>query len=141
MSVRHTNVIPTKLVTQRRAAFKIPKDLERRKSWLKFLNRKNLSEDMKYIYICELHFEEKFLNRNKNRVRLINAKNPVPTIFPNGIEKKSLLPNLITLRKPPTVRMVQNDEQKLDAYKKLFSNLFSKIIEQQKSEILRNNFE
>ena len=124
-----------------KAAFKIPKDLERRKSWLKFLNRKDLSENMNYIYICELHFEEQFMNRNENRVRLINAKNPVPTIFPNGIEKKSLLPNLITPRKPPTVRTFQNDEQNLDAYKKLFLNSFSEINEQYILEILGNDFE
>ena len=73
---------------------------------------------MKYIYICELHFEEKFMNRNENRVRLINVRNPVPTIFPIEIEKKSLLPNLITPRKSPTVRKFQNDKQKLDVYKK-----------------------
>ena len=55
-----------------KAAFKIPKDLEQRRKWLKFLNRQDLPENMKYIYICELHFEEKFLNQNENRVRLIN---------------------------------------------------------------------
>ena len=43
-----------------KAAFKMPKDLARRKSWLKVLYREDLSGD----------------------VRLINAKSPVPTIFP-----------------------------------------------------------
>ena len=105
-----------------KAAFKIPKDLELRKSRLKLLNRKYRSEDMKYIYICELNFEEKNISRNENRVRLINAMNPVPTKCPNSIENKSLLPNLITPRKPPAVRTFQNDKQKLDAYKKLFLN-------------------
>ena len=54
---------------------------------------------MKYTYISELHFEEKIMNRNENCVRLFNANNPVPTIFPNGSEKKSLLPNLRSQKK------------------------------------------
>ena len=58
-----------------KTAFKIPKDLEQRRKWLKFLNRQDLSENMKYIYKCELHFEEKFLIRNENRVRLIAKQN------------------------------------------------------------------
>ena len=109
-----------------KVAFKIPKDQERRKRWLKFLNRKHLSEDMKYIYICELLFGEKFKSPTENRVRVINANNPMPTIFPNGIEKKSLLPNLITPRKPFSVKTFQNDEQKLDAYKNYFQIHFQK---------------
>ena len=103
-----------------KAAFKIYKDLERRKTCLKFLNKKDLSEDMKYKFICELNFKEKFMNRNENCVRLINAQNPVPTIFPNGIENKLFLPYLITPRKPTTVRTFQNNYQKLDAHKKQF---------------------
>ena len=106
-----------------KAAFRISKDLERRKSLLEFLKRKDLSEDMKYIYMCKFNFGDKFMKRNENRVRLINVKNPVPTIFPNGIEKKSLLPNLVTPKKPSTVRTFQNDEQKLDAYKKTIFKL------------------
>ena len=64
-----------------KAAFKLPKDLEQKKSGSNFLNRKDLSEDMKYIYYY----------RNENHVRLINAKNPVPALVPNRIEKKSVL--------------------------------------------------
>ena len=45
-------------------------------------------------------------------------------MFPDRNEKKSLLPNLIKTGKQPTVRTFQNDEQKFDPYKKLFSNLF-----------------
>ena len=41
-----------------------------------------------YIYICELHVEEKYMNRNENRVKLINANNSVLTIFSNGIAFK-----------------------------------------------------
>ena len=81
------------------------------------------------------------MNQNENRVRLINAKNPVPTTFPNEIEDKSLLNNLITPRKPPTVRMFLTDEQKLGEYKQLFLNSFSEINEQYRLEILGNYFE
>ena len=49
----------------------------------------------------ELYFGENFMNKNENRVRLIHAKNPKPTTLPNGMENKSLLPNMITLKKRP----------------------------------------
>ena len=113
---------------QTNAAFRIPTDLERRKSWLKFLNRKHLSKDKKYIYICELNFEENLMDQNENRVRHINAKNPKPTMFPNGIENNSVLPNSITSRKLPTVRTFQNVEQKLDAYRNYFYFHFQKSL-------------
>ena len=124
-----------------KAAFKMPKDLERMRNWLKFLNWKDLLEDMKYIYTCVLYFEEKITNRNENHARLIIAKNPVPTIFPNGIETKSLLLNLITPRKWPTVRAFQNDDVDGVYKKKLFLNPFSEISEQYILEILGNDFE
>ena len=72
---------------------------------------------------------------------LFNAKNRVPKIFPIAFEKKSLLPNLMRPRKSPIVRKFQDDEQKLDAYQKLFLNSVSEINEQDILEILGNNFE
>ena len=46
---------------------------------------------------CEKTFEEKYLNKQNNlRVRLCNAKNPVPTIHPPSIVNRtpSVLPTL-----------------------------------------------
>ena len=57
---------------------------------LQFLNKRDHTEDINNVYICELHFEETFLNRNEDRVRLVNAKHPQPTIFPGGIDRKSI---------------------------------------------------
>lgn len=57
-------------ISPKKTAFKIPKVLEQSRSWLKFLNRKFLSDDMESMYICELRFEEKYINPKGNRVRL-----------------------------------------------------------------------
>ena len=60
---------------------------------LQFLNKRVLTEDMNYGYNCQFHFEDKFLNRNKDRVRLINAKKKkhlLPTLFPEGINRRSI---------------------------------------------------
>ena len=51
-----------------KAALRLPKDLELKERWLQFLNRKNFTEDMEYYRICELHFEEHYLNQSKQRV-------------------------------------------------------------------------
>ena len=73
---------------------------------------------MKYLYVCELHFEEKFLNRSKQRVRLVNAKKPVPTVLPQSLqEKKSLLQTNTTPRKLPKQRVFRQDEISSTAYR------------------------
>ena len=80
------------------AVFKFPKEnTELRQRWLRFINKKNVNPNSSYLFICERHFEEKYLNKQNNqRVRLCNAKNPVPTIHPPSIVKTtpSVLPNL-----------------------------------------------
>ena len=77
---------------------------------------------MMYIYVCVLHFHKKFLKCNENRVRFINTMHLLPTIFPEKIEKKYLLPKLTLLRKPSTVRNFGEDEKENDTYIKLFIN-------------------
>ena len=91
---------------------------------------------MKYIYICELHYEEKFLNRNENRVRLISKMHPLPTIFPETIKKTSLLPSLTAPRKPPVERNVMQCETETDAYMMLALKSFSDINELEVLKVL-----
>ena len=125
----------------KKTAFRIPKNEEKREYWLKFLNRKDLNLNMDFIYICELHFEEQFLSRNENRVRLINAHNALPTIFPKEIEKKSLLPNLPSTRAPLQVRVFRPDEIHSNAYKQLSVKSLSDINEHKVSKILGKDYE
>lgn len=64
------------------SVFWLPKEENLRNVWIKFINRKDIDvASMKYIFVCEKHFEEKYLNRNKSRTRLINRMNPVPTLL------------------------------------------------------------
>ena len=75
---------------RKKAAFRLPKDPDLKERWLKFLNRKDVNDDMKYVYVCDLHFEEKYLNRaNVHRIRLNNAMKPIPTIFPHDLQEKN----------------------------------------------------
>lgn len=61
------------------AVFRLPKNEYLRSRWIKFLNRNDIYR-LKTVYICVKHFDEKYLKRNENRVRLINYLLPVPTI-------------------------------------------------------------
>ena len=115
---------------EKRAAFRIPEEKHQKQIWLKFLNRKDLSSDVSFIYICELHFEEKFLNRsNKKRVRLIKTLNPVPSIQPQFLrdEMPTVLPTIKPPRKPPIQRIFRPDEIESGAFKKLSIASFSDI--------------
>lgn len=114
------------------AVFKIPKEEEIRKRWLKFLNRRDLNENSSYIFVCEKHFEEQYLNRdNKQRVRFRKGISPVPTIQPQSVVSKtpSSLPNLPVPRKPPKVRIFRPDEIHSNAYRELAITDFSQINE------------
>ena len=98
---------------------------------LRFINRKNVDPNS-YLFICEKHFEEKYLNKQNNqRVRLCNAKNPVPTIHPPSIVKTtpSVLPTLSTPRKPPKARVYGEDEINNEAFKSTAIAIFSKVNE------------
>ena len=62
------------------AVFSLPKDDRLRENWLKFIKRKEI-ESCKYTFICEKHFEDRFLNKTGNLIRLIMKLDPVPTIL------------------------------------------------------------
>lgn len=51
--------------------------------WFKFCNRNYLQRDFKYIFICDKHFEEKYIKQNKGQPRLKMALNPFPAFCPN----------------------------------------------------------
>jgi len=91
--------------------FGLPKDEATRDMWIKFVNRKD-SSSLKHIYICENHFEERFLSNNENRVRLRNSLKPVPTIFTESqsLLPTSVLPTVTKQRRPPTQRVFQHDQ-------------------------------
>ena len=115
------------------AVFKFPKEnTELRQRWLRFINRKNVNPNSSYLFICERHFEEKYLNKQNNqRVRLCNAKNPVPTIHPPSIVNTtpSVLPTLSTPRKPPKARVYRDDEINSEAFKSMAIATFSEVNE------------
>ena len=87
------------------------KNADLKNKWLKFCNRPELTTENS-VFICEKHFEEKYIKRNKNISRLIKSLNPIPTIQPVGVyeEKPSCLPRIETSRKPPTKRVFRQDE-------------------------------
>ena len=59
-------------------------DLEQR--WFRFLNRNDITLQSKYIFICEKHFEEKYIKRNKVSPRLRKELVPIPTIYPPSLQ-------------------------------------------------------
>ena len=78
--------------------------------WRAFLNRQDAGK-LKKIFICERHFEEKFIQRNEKYPRLVKSPKPIPSIHPNiAKDTPSLLPSVPKLRKPPTQRVYQQDE-------------------------------
>ena len=91
--------------------FKIPKNEELRLIWIKFLNRTDI-DSLLHIFLCEKHFEEKYLKKNDNRTRLIMNLNPIPTLFSNNQQclPVSVLPTISKIRKSPTERVFQEDE-------------------------------
>ena len=95
------------------------KEPDRRQQWIRFCNRQDLRPDSA-VFICEKHFEEKYIKRNKEQPRLITNLSPIPTINPAGVydKKTSCLPPITTTRRPPTQRIYQQDE--LSNYKSQF---------------------
>ena len=129
--VNRCNVVESKYKRDA-AVFKVPqKNPELKEKWLKFLNRKDLPQE-NYIFICEHHFEEKYLKKeNDHRTRLRMSLNPIPTIYPESIVKDmpSVLPNLTPLRKAPTKRILRPDEFNSTSYKNLEVKDYSQLNE------------
>ena len=81
------------------------------------INRKDLKiGQMKYVFVCEKPFEDRYLNEKKNQLLLIANHNPVPTILSQSPQNlpKSVHPSMKTPRKMP-VECQSNYSQ----YKKL----------------------
>ena len=63
------------------AVFGLPKDRDLKCRWIRFLNRQDFGSSS-YVFICERHFEDKYLNRcNEKRTRLKNKLKPIPSIY------------------------------------------------------------
>ena len=94
------------------AVFRLSNDPQLQVTWVKFLNRTDDVHALKYIFLCQHHFEDKYLNNSGSRVRLKMDMKPVPTIFSDSQKcvPKSLLPTVTKQRKPPTIRVLQEDE-------------------------------
>ena len=88
------------------------KDPEQKMIWFRFCNRSDLNINGGCLFICEKHFEEKFIKRNDMRPRLIKHLIPVPTIHPKGVydDKPSCLPSTSQSRKLPKQRFIQQDQ-------------------------------
>ena len=92
--------------------FKLPEDKDLQLKWIKFLNRETTSS-LKNIFLCEKHFEDKYLKKNEKRSRLILSMRPVPTIHSDSQKyylRLSSQPTITATRKPPTSRVFQEDE-------------------------------
>ena len=82
------------------------------KAWVKFVNRKDFIVT-KYTRICELHFEEHYIRKGKQRNTLIRSLNPFPSIQKYSDETPpSVLPTPSPpTRKPPLKRNGPNDPE------------------------------
>ena len=92
------------------------KDLELKKKWIKFINRKDIDLKSECVFVCVKHFEEKFIKRNNERPRLIKELNPVPSIYPLDVykDKPSCIPSVASSsRKAPTERNLHEDESNI----------------------------
>ena len=86
------------------AVFKLPNN-NLKDHWIRFLNRSGV-DGLKTVFICEKHFEKRFLKTNENRFRLNSSLNPIPTIIsdtqasniPLSLQKPTIVP-----RKKPTL--------------------------------------
>ena len=97
-------------------------------------NEKDLiKKDLKNLYyICRHHFEEKYLDRNKQRAEQLMSPDPTPTIFHEDLvqNKPTVLPIIIIPpRKPQFERIFQEDELNSSAYKRFKINTLSDINE------------
>ena len=66
------------------------KDIELKNKWIRFINRKDIDLKSECVFVCDKHFEEKFIKRNNNRPRLIKELNPIPSIYPVNVYKDNV---------------------------------------------------
>ena len=78
--------------------------------WQQFVNRSNWSVTKNSV-ICVKHFEDKFLLRGDKQTKLNRKLNPIPSIHTHeALKRPSTLRNPPAPRKPPKVRVFQEDE-------------------------------
>ena len=64
------------------AVFGLPKEEDLKCRWIKFLNRQDFDASSSYVFICEKHFKEKYLNRCRgSQVRKSVTSPPVSTFL------------------------------------------------------------
>ena len=99
--------------------FEFTKDEGLQPIWRLFLNRvAHDTAELKSVFICEHHLEDKYIQRNTKYPRLIKSMKPIPTIHRESLkDRHSLQPSIPKLRKPPTQRVFQEDE--FDKFKHL----------------------
>ena len=112
------------------SVFKLPADEDLKMKWIAFWDREDV-HSLKNVFICERHFEDKFLKKNEKRFRLAMEKNKVPTILPG--RKKSE-----HRRKEPALRIFQEDQ--LDDFKRKDTITDFSDIDESYLEILEDQF-
>ena len=82
------------------------------KAWIKFVNRKDFAVT-KYTRICEIHFEEHYIRKGKQRNTLIRSLNPSSTIqkYSDNTPPSVLPTPSPPTRKPPLKRKCPNDPE------------------------------
>ena len=88
---------------EKKQFFLFPKDEERRKKWIYFVNRKNWTPT-KYSVVCIDHFHDKFIKHGKSRCKLNLESHPVPTIHPCANSQPSFLNTPKVPRRSPRKR-------------------------------------
>ena len=125
---------------QRTVFFCLPKKEELANLWLKFINRKDKEKlSRKYVFVCEKHFETKYLSPTKNRTRLLMHLNPIPTLFsesqtnlPASVlpkvddnPRRFRIPKKNLLEKKETLSKLKED--KINSFEDLNSSLLEKL--------------
>ena len=95
--------------------FKFPNEEEYpelQKAWIKFVNRPEENwTPSKHSRLCALHFEDNYVKEGKVRAHLRWELNPIPTRHSSKVlERPSLIPTTSAPRKPPKVRVYQEDQ-------------------------------
>ena len=90
--------------------------------WERFVNRREWKPTENSV-LCDKHFDEKYIKRFSKKCHLNWKMNPVPTIHSEELlQQSSCLPAPINIRKPPTKRVLQEDELQSFCDKDLLEN-------------------
>ena len=88
--------------------FSFPRNTDLRQRWFKFLNREDYSITSS-SRICIDHFESKYILHHSYKTILNMSMSPIPTIHPSSIPKsQAIVPK--SIRKQPTIRVIQSDQ-------------------------------